>query len=104
MHFDDPVEAAEIVIFASLLLRMLDRLGSASGTSAPYDREKVGDRGERQVRVAEPIGAPVDLIQRDGARRRREDGDQRARRTDEPGCGRLLRGDELDVALDAARR
>jgi uncharacterized protein (TIGR02391 family) len=30
IRFDDPVEAAEIVIFASLLLRILDRLGTTS--------------------------------------------------------------------------
>jgi uncharacterized protein (TIGR02391 family) len=30
IRFDDPVEAAELVIFASLLLRILDRLGEAS--------------------------------------------------------------------------
>jgi uncharacterized protein (TIGR02391 family) len=33
IRFDDPVEAAEIVIFSSLLLRILDRLGAASGPS-----------------------------------------------------------------------
>ncbi len=34
IHFDDPVEAAEIVVFSSLLLRILDRLGSASASSS----------------------------------------------------------------------
>jgi uncharacterized protein (TIGR02391 family) len=30
VHFDDPIEAAEVVLFADLLLRILDRLGIAS--------------------------------------------------------------------------
>ncbi len=33
VHFDDPIEAAEIILFADLLLRMLDRLRSANETS-----------------------------------------------------------------------